>query len=102
MNANVCRTCGFYDWEHPKDGCPPAYMMWRPENAETEADAKKIHGTSPEDAIERWADRDDADGDYCIVNGSEATVMVKDSVGVVTRWVVSGEAVPTYTAREAK
>lgn len=92
-------------WAKPGD----VFLLWRPEQGEAEEDAREVEANDSETAAEDWAEHDDSGGDYCIVNGNEATVHVRryglDGDGApwpVEVFVVLGETVPQYTARPAK
>jgi hypothetical protein len=52
-----------------------------------------------EDAAEKFAEEYDND-DCEIVNGSPIIISVKNEEGVVKKFEIEGEAVPTYYARE--
>ncbi len=82
------------------------FLVWRPENGETIEDAREVEANDAETAAEDWAEWDDCNSaDYTIVNGSESTVCVRlrdDVSAPVETFVVSGEAVPQYTAKAAK
>lgn len=91
-----CTPC----WTHHWDGaaCLPTFEV---RNAEFgEDDWEEVRAAAPEYAAETWADRSDSDGDYGIISGSEVTLDVRDADGVITKWKVTGEAVPQYTATE--
>ena len=77
------------------------FLVWRPELDETEEDAREVFAVDAEQAAEDFAEWDDADGDYTIVRGGDATLHVraKDKPGAAEVFVVSGETVPQYTAR---
>jgi hypothetical protein len=81
--------------------CAPLFLVWRPDDQETEEDARTFHARDAEEAAERWAEEDDqASADYAIVGGSSADLTVRGPDGALTRWTVTGEAVPEYHARE--
>lgn len=97
-----CKTCDewVYDSEGGRHKCLPAWLIWRPEHDQAEEDVRPTYAKHITDAVEKWAEEDDAhSADYSIVGGAAATVTVKDTAGNVTTWTVSGEAVPSYTAR---
>jgi hypothetical protein len=76
------------------------FLVWRPENGETEEDAREVEALDAETAAEDFAEWDDSQGDYTIVRGSDATLHVRPrDGGDVERFQVSGEAVPQYSAR---
>jgi hypothetical protein len=54
-----------------------------------------------EDAAEQFAEHHDSDGDYPIVGG-DSPVVVVGSDGVTKMMRLSGETVPSYSAREVK
>ena len=81
------------------------FLMWSPEYGETEDDA--IKGTAaewegPQEMAARWAEWHDIySAEYDIVGKSKTVaVKVKDCAsGCTTEWHVTGEAVPSYSAR---
>jgi len=77
------------------------YWLWRPEYSEDEDDGRKVMGRDPADAVQRWAEHDDARClDYTIVSGTPAMVMLRDmETSEVQEWIVSGEKVAKYSAR---
>ncbi len=95
-----CPICDarIYAYDMPPHRCLPRYLVWCPEHSDRD-DAVAFYTYGPESACATWAERDDAQGDYDIVGGCPALVCVEDPEGVVTRWQVSGETVPEYTAR---
>jgi len=93
----VCDDCIHGGEKHT---CPPVFLIWRPAPAETEDCARRVYASSASAAAEQWADLEDAiDGDYDIVEGSDATVCVRCPDGKIRTYIVSGEAVPQYHAR---
>ena len=81
----------------------PVWRVWVPDRGETEDDAHEIEASDAEQAAEDFAEWDDMrSADYLFVRGNEAVVHVqgKESGSPVCRFRVSGEAVPSYTARE--
>lgn len=100
-----CGTCHAYD-NRTTHRCPPAWHIWRPEEGDTEDDARLVYGHSPAEAVETWAARADSDSaDYAIVGGADATFHVRRVEGDGRRelvFVVSGESVPQYTARQKR
>ena len=64
-------------------------------------EAGRVRATDHASAAEVWAQQDDADSvDYTIVKGEPARVRVTDEDGCAKEFVVSGEAVPVYHARQ--
>jgi hypothetical protein len=79
------------------------YVVWCLDDEETENDARTIEAYDAETAAETWAERDDyQSAEYRIVGGTDVTVCVKDEEGTVLRFRLSGESVPSYTAREVE
>jgi hypothetical protein len=79
------------------------FIVWNPDNGDAE-DGKMFVAYTAEEAAEKWAAREDSWGaEYNIVSGrSEPIVIVRDEAGNETQFKVSGEAVPSYYAREVK
>lgn len=77
------------------------FLVWSDD--ETDDDAREVRAADAEEAAEDYAEWDDMNSaEYTILKGSEVTVNVCPKGGGETvRFVVSGEAVPQYTAREA-
>lgn len=81
------------------------FLMWCEDRGETETDA--IKGTAdtwegPREMATRWAEWVDVNSAEYAIAGENKTirVSVKDcATGTVTEWDVTGESVPTYTAR---
>jgi hypothetical protein len=101
----LCETCGKYIFKglsgrHEGHRCPPFFYVWNPDHSDGN-DTRKTFASDAEDAVEEWAERDDADSaEYSIVGGEDAEVCVKDGAGNVTRWRVSGESMPSYSATQ--
>lgn len=99
LDFKRCPTCKEMD-VLPRHRCPPAWQVWE-EGEETEAEARTIYATRPDTAAEGWAkEYDRAAGDE-IADGETVTVVVKATDGTLTRWRVSGEMVPQYSASPA-
>lgn len=100
MNINICRIC--LDFLFPSTlshRCKPIFMVWCPDDEETEGDAKQVRANSHEEAAERWADENDCNSDYRLLHGSAMTVLVRSCDGSGAQMFrVSGEAVPQYQA----
>lgn len=76
------------------------YLVWQPDAGEFDC-ARRIEAVDAEQAAETWAAIDDRDSaDYTIVGGDEAIVVVQAPDGTRTRWRVTGESVPSYSATE--
>ena len=102
--TDICKTSGAWMMFPNSHRCPPAYDVIDEDGGYGDDAwqwACKIFARDPESAAEKWADQHDCEGDYTIIRGTEAVVSVRDEQGNVTRWIVSGESVPEYTARAA-
>jgi hypothetical protein len=89
---------------HPRGrrGGMREFRVWRED--EGDFDAWSTTADTAEWAAEEWAEHEDwSSAEYDIVSGrDEPVVCVRDvGTGEVTRWRVSGEAIPSYSAREA-
>ncbi len=97
-----CPKCGAWIlFNTASHSCAPLWLVWCPYSYQDEANARKIRASDARAAAENWAHEDDhSSAEYRIVGGQDATVCVKavDS-DKVQRFIVSGEAVPSYTAR---
>jgi len=95
-----CKKCGEYGWVNTHQ-CPPKWYVrhdWHDDGDETE-----IFATTPQEAAEKYAERSDAYGDYDIVNGSPAIVVVIEPLINQQHWFeVEGHPVPEYSAEPIK
>lgn len=100
MTLNWCEPCNTYHWRDEK--CMPLWAVWCPDYDQAQSDAKHVAGKTAAHAAERWAEKDDAGGDYDIIGGCPAVVMVAptNEEGPVLQFRVSGESVPTYRAKQ--
>ena len=77
------------------------YTIWTEDSGPEDGRAQEAY--SAEEAVEAWAERDDVSStDYSIVGGCSAIVNVRCPDGTVMRFIVCGEAVPTYSAASVK
>lgn len=82
------------------------FDVWVPEDGEEPGDNRLIEAVDAEAAAEAFADERDRDGDYTCVAGTPVTVLVHqkdaagDYVGPVKSFTVTGESIPSYSARE--
>ena len=114
-----CAKCGEWLLDYGKHECPPAWIVWCPEWDQTIHDTRPTFAYGAESAAEKWAESEDAGGDYTIISGDEPEVcvalrseydrLVEDDgrreppEGLeVRRFVVAGESVPHYHAREVE
>lgn len=102
---DVCPTCGKWMMFPKSHQCPPIFEVIDEDGGYGDEDpwqwASKIYARDPETAAEKWADENDCNGDYTIIRGNEAKISVRAADGTITRWIVTGESVPEYTARSA-
>jgi hypothetical protein len=77
------------------------YLVWCPEYDGSREDAREFAALNHEDAVEQWAERFDARGDYMIIGGETLTAMVcgVDELTPKT-FQVSGETIARYYAKE--
>jgi hypothetical protein len=103
MSFERCTICGEYGWTDTHK-CKPIFCVWYPGwHGDDPEDATKIHATDHAEAAATWAERDDAEGDYTIVSGSDVLVRVwrdDEEPSEAKTLVVTGESVPSYRAIE--
>lgn len=77
----------------------PTFQVWSEDDPTS---VSQIKSFDAEEAAEDWARAEDCvSAEYAIVAGrEEPTVVVQDADNVIRRFVVSGESVPHYMARE--
>lgn len=107
--AVFCKVCGGFIYHGKGQGhtCPPCWDIWEVEEGDEGEEgreyADKMYGRDAGEAVERWAQQEDARGDYDIVGGSPATVHVAEvGSAEVATWVVEGRSVPEYTATKQR
>ena len=106
---NTCEKCGKYDFVATHK-CLPTWLVyhqgWHGNGPDPEwEEASVIYARDAREAAEAYAEMSDGNGDYTIVGGSPATVLVRsrdDDESLVKCFEVEGEAVPSYRAREVK
>jgi len=100
---SFCEKCGVFKFRAEKHRCPPRWMVWEPQQGEEREDAGIYHAADAESAAEKWADETDNCGDYTILQGEAARVLVaKESDGPLVDPVeieVTGESVAQYMAK---
>lgn len=99
MSKYDCPTCGEFTVTGAHQ-CHPEWLVWRTDS--TEDDARMYRAGGPDLAVAMWAETEDRESaDHLIVHGSDAEVFVRAvrDGGVAVRYVVSGESVPSYSAR---
>jgi len=78
------------------------YRVWRPDQDEAFEDGRLIDAWDANRAVCSWAEwKDSSSAEYSIVGGNDETVMVRAVNGPIVEYefIVSGESVPSYTAR---
>jgi hypothetical protein len=101
MSLDWCIECQSYHWNGEK--CYPKWYVWCEYYGEEFEDADIIYARDKESAIEKWAEQSDSDSaDYTIVSGTEVSVFIcsYDNEKEINKYIVSGEAIPSYTARK--
>jgi len=96
--SDICPTCKKYTWNisNLPHKCPPIMTVWESQYPE---DTSEYYEVDPQYAAEAFAEEWDQD-EHTLLGGTELTVHVQDDEGKVTRWTVTGEAVPQYSATE--
>lgn len=96
--TDYCTTCRAY---HVGPHHLPEFRAGIPDYEDCDPrDYRVTHARDAQEAARRYAEQFDADGDYTIVRGSDAIVVVLDDMGNMSRWRVSGETVAVYRADE--
>lgn len=89
-----------------KPGAGHVFLVWRPDDGESEADATEVRAWDAEEAAEDFCEQDDSDSaEYYCAKGNECLVAVKmkdGDDGFVHHFKVTGEYVPQYSAREVE
>lgn len=101
MAFTRCPIC--QEWDVGNHRCKPTFLVWCEEQGECEDDARTIYAHDAESAAQKWADQEDHESaEYSIVAQKwEPTVTVQDQRDNELKWfIVSGEAVPSYSATE--
>ena len=94
MSREWCSECVAL---HEPERHFPEFRVWCDDD---EAGGSTYRAMDAQSAAERWAEDDDAYNDHSIVGGSAAVVNVRDlTTGSVMAYEVTGEVVPSYTAR---
>lgn len=93
-----CDVCHMLTLDRAEHRCAPLFSVRF--SSEGEEEWVSVHAFDPEHAAEEFVSMYDRDGDYGVLRGEEAEVLVKDDGGEITTWIVTGESVPQYSARE--
>ncbi len=81
--------------------CEPNWIVWCEEDGQSMDDANAVGAFCATSAAEKWAEIDDAGGDYNIIKGGDAKVNVRHATGTkIYTFSVRGESLPQYTATE--
>ncbi len=94
-----CLTCGGWVWSLGRHKCWPVWRVWSDGD---EDGAVEVRATDAGTAAEIWALDSDMSGDYSIIGGGEEIVLVGDPAGLIQRFLVTGEPIPTYYAAFVK
>lgn len=80
----------------------PMFVVWSPEEDQTQDDGERIRALDAQHAAELWADKAGrVSCEFLLLSGETITVCVfNEKTKEITRWQVSGEAIPHYNARE--
>ena len=102
MSIERCNICRELDFGHHV--CEPEFQILELPDPDDWGDAHRARGGDAAAAVERWADEHDSSGDYTIVSGSPATVIVRPlgSPAEGEVMIVHGESVPSYRAQPAR
>jgi len=74
------------------------FLVWCEEAGESDQDAEESFADSAAEAAEEWAENRHADEDYF----DEIDVCVKAPDGTVSKWTVTVEMEPTFSASPSK
>lgn len=106
-DAYRCRTCNelvIPSQYRPAHRCPPLWRVWCPDQGEDGPDdGRDVRDVAAQYAAEKWAETEDHDYyEYDIIAQRQRPVVhvLDPATGAVTRWRVTGEAVPQYHAEE--
>ena len=79
------------------------YIVWRPEDGEPDG-TTVVLAVDAAEAATAWAHITDSLGDYSIVGGNDASVLVRDldEPTEPTSWTVTGYMAREYAARPRK
>ena len=91
-----CKTCGDFMLFPEIHVCPTRWEVCEPEYDPDEW--VNVFASDAKEAVEKWAEEEDCSGDYRIVGGQPAVVIVRGPDGSETKFRVSGEMVPEYYA----
>jgi hypothetical protein len=100
MSTKRCPTCNaaVYEWRDHR--CPPKWRVGiEGYHGEDVDEFGTVYAYTPEGAAEKEVDSYDCSGDYTVVGGSPVNVTVIGIDGRRYRYEVTGEAVPSYSAR---
>lgn len=65
-------------------------------------DWHEVYAMDAEDAAEKCAEEFDSDGDYTIIKHGSGEIWTRDKDGLVQKWDIEAEAVPSYSARQKR
>lgn len=109
MSFDNCKKCQEFVYL-PTHRCNPTWLVWCPDNGETQDDASVHHGTDAESAAEAWAEEYDVNNSHPICGGGTTVVYVlaensedsDEDDHLPQRVRIEGEVVPSYSAHAEK
>ncbi len=97
----TCKTCGEYMLFPDSHQCPPEWKVTFERDKEDPEEWRTFRASSMVAAAEKFAEWYDRQGDYHIVGGTSADLVVAKMDGTEeTRFTVEGETVPSYWATQ--
>lgn len=99
--AGYCPRCKDYRVFGPSTCRCVRFECGEPWNGKVE-DWHEIYATDAEHAAEKCAEQFDDEGDHTIINNGSGEIWTRDTNGLVQKWEIEAEAVPSYNARERK
>jgi len=101
MSSTWCPNCQAYIWPSGSHQCPPLWTVILPEyDPDYEM---KIYAVDAEAAAEKAVEQNEAESaEYYCLDGSEVPVIVRGGDGVEKRFIVTGEMVAEYYAKEVE
>lgn len=97
---HICGEAGLLESTLMPHRCKPQFE-WRSDDLHGEDEWRSIRATNEEAAAIAAAEDYDEVGEYCLLRGEAAVISVRNPrTGTVTRWTISGESVPRYSAEK--
>jgi len=100
MSKNLfCDICGKFKYLTIPHKCPPKWQVC--EYDEEDVEFVDVYADTAEEAAKEFAaDYDRRNGDFDIANGDDVKIKVQSVGGDRSYWLVSGESIPEYYAKE--